>query len=118
MTHKETAYVIVKENGYYWCWNLQYKDNKIEELQSQLAEKETRIAELEDKDWYETTIKQLEKQNGRLIEQLAEKEKEQNAKAIEQLKKVDTFIISDDCYDLGDVRIEIDNQINELKGDK
>ncbi|MBO5309683.1 MAG: hypothetical protein J6A98_00575 [Clostridia bacterium] len=36
-------------------------------LKKELAEKETRIAELEDKDWYEGTIKQLEEQNERLI---------------------------------------------------
>ena len=42
-----------------------------EQLKQQLVEKETRIAELEDKDWYEGTIKQLEEQNGRLIKQLA-----------------------------------------------
>ena len=51
-----------------------YDEN--EKLKQQLAEKETRIAELEDKDWYEGTIKQLEEQNERLIKQLTEKEKE------------------------------------------
>ena len=54
-----------------------YKNNRVcDELKQQLAEKETRIAELEDKDWYEGTIKQLEEQNERLIKQLAEKDKE------------------------------------------
>lgn len=60
------------------------------EYEKQLAEKETRIAELEDKDWYEALIEQLEEQNGRLIEerynvnlQLAEKEKE-----IERLREI------------------------------
>ena len=57
-----------------------YYDKKVVDFFLQLidllAEKETRIAELEDKDWYEGTIKQLEEQNGRLIEQLAEKDKE------------------------------------------
>ena len=52
-------------------------ENKIKELEQQLAEKETRIAELEDKDWYEGTIKQLEEQNERLLNKLAEKDKKQ-----------------------------------------
>lgn len=39
-----------------------YKD-----LEAKLAEKEIHIVELEDKDWYEGTIKQLEEQNERLI---------------------------------------------------
>lgn len=46
------------------------------------AEKDTRIAELEDKDWYEACIEQLEEQNNRLIDTLKEKDKE-----IEELKK-------------------------------
>lgn len=35
----------------------------------QIAEKDKRISELEDKDWFEATIKQLEEQNGKLIEE-------------------------------------------------
>lgn len=60
------------------CTNL----GKIEELQRQLAEKDTRITELEDKDWYEACINQLEEQNNRLIDKLKEKDKE-----IERLKE-------------------------------
>lgn len=52
------------------------KDQQISNIEAKLAEKETRIAELEDKDWYEGTIKQLEEQNERLINKLAESEKE------------------------------------------
>lgn len=61
-------------NGRRYCVGCYYKtfikDNQqteIDQLKQQLAEKEKRIAELEDKDWYEATIKQLEEQNGRLI---------------------------------------------------
>ena len=60
------------------------KDNQQEEtkqLRQQLEQAQTRIKELEDKDWYEATIKQLEEQNDRLIQerdnlkqQLAEKD--------------------------------------------
>ena len=48
----------------------------VDELKQQLAEKDTRIAELEDKDWYEACIKQLEEQNNRLIDTLKEKDEE------------------------------------------
>lgn len=58
------------------------RDKTIKFLQQQLAEKDTRIAELEDKDWYEACIKQLEEQNNRLIDTLKEKDKE-----IETMKK-------------------------------
>lgn len=51
------------------------------------AEKDTRIAELEDKDWYEACIKQLEEQNDRLIDTLKEKDKE-----IEKLKQQYTIL--------------------------
>lgn len=50
--------------------------NQIDQLKQQLDEKDTRIAELEDKDWYEACIKQLEEQNNRLIDTLKEKDKE------------------------------------------
>ncbi|MBP3708336.1 MAG: hypothetical protein J6J36_07070 [Clostridia bacterium] len=45
---------------------LTYHTDDIVEL---LNEKDQRIAELEDKDWYEGVISQLEEQNGRLIRQ-------------------------------------------------
>lgn len=57
------------------------RDKTIKFLQKELAEKDTRITELEDKDWYEACIKQLEEQNNRLIDTLKEKDKE-----IERLK--------------------------------
>lgn len=57
--------------------------DQIDQLKQQLEEAQTRINELEDKDWFEATIKQLEEQNNRLIQerdnlkqQLAEKDKE------------------------------------------
>lgn len=52
-------------------------------LGEQLLEKETRIAELEDKDWYEGLIKQLEDQCGRLLEE------RDNAKQQLALKETD-----------------------------
>lgn len=62
------------------CDNLQEhlseERENIKDLEQQLAEKNQRIAELEDKDWYEACIKQLEDQNGELINELAEKDKE------------------------------------------
>lgn len=60
---------------------LKTQDQQIDQLKQQLAEKDTRITELEDKDWYEACIKQLEEQNNRLIDTLKEKDKE-----IEKLK--------------------------------
>ena len=66
---------------------LKGKDQKIDQLKQQLAEKDTRIAELEDKDWYEACIKQLKEQNNRLIDMLKEKDKE-----IEKLKQQYTIL--------------------------
>lgn len=68
---------------------------EINKLKQQLAEKDTRIAELEDKDWYEACIKQLEEQNDRLIDKIEEKDKE-----IEELKTKQklTFIHSKEDY--------------------
>lgn len=54
-----------------------YYTDEIIEL---LDEKDQRIAELEDKDWYEALIKQLEEQNERLIN-----DKENSKKAIVDL---------------------------------
>lgn len=77
------------------CGLCQYIDNKrIKELEQEVEEKKTRISELEDKDWYEGLIKQLEDQCDRLIREkenadskLIDKEKEnKNLKSI-----VDTF---------------------------
>lgn len=103
------------------------------QLKQQLAEKETRIAELEDKDWYEGTIKQLEEQNERLIKQLAEKEEELKHKhwaiksgvyiqdkisfAVEQLEKVKELCKKDMtiCEDYFAIEKILNNKIEELK---
>ena len=53
----------------------------------QLEEKETRIAELEDKDWYEATIKQLEEQNERLIKE-RDNANDQNKRVLEKLELI------------------------------
>lgn len=42
---------------------------QIEQLKQELEQAQTRIKELEDKDWYEANIKQLEEQNDRLIQE-------------------------------------------------
>lgn len=73
---------------------------KVEELKQQLAEKDTRIAELEDKDWYEACIKQLEEQNNRLIDTLKEKDKE-----IERLNTIKNSAI--ECADLFKVALSV-----------
>ena len=101
------------------AWNnlnnqLSIKNDEINELKQQLAEKETRIAELEDKDWYEETIKQLEEQNGRLIEK---RDQDKISFAVEQLEKVKTNILSNITFGIESVGImnSIDNQIKQLK---
>ena len=57
--------------------------NKMCELFEELAEKDkeieelkTRVSELQDKDWYEACIKQLEEQNDKLIKERDEMQKE------------------------------------------
>lgn len=77
---------IVKVGGY---------EYQIEELKQQLAEKEQRVAELEDKDWYEACIKQLEEQNGRLIEE-RDNYKLQLAEKNEEIKKLTLLYFGDE----------------------
>lgn len=43
--------------------------NEVKELKQQLEQAQTRISELDDKDWFEATIKQLEEQNDRFIQE-------------------------------------------------
>ena len=76
------------ENKYSWSTGAMYivKDNEnkklvdpldtlnkqakeIEELKKLVTEKETRISELEDKEWYEKTFRQLEAQCERLLKE-------------------------------------------------
>ena len=61
-----------------------FDNTEFEKLNKQLAEKEIRIAELEDKDWYEETIKQLEEQNERLITE-RDSANDQNKRVLEKL---------------------------------
>ena len=52
-----------------------YGFKNLKELKNALNERtllKTRVAELEDKDWYESTIEQLEEQNGKLIKEREE----------------------------------------------
>lgn len=77
------------------------REKTIKFLQQQLAEKDTRIAELEDKDWYEACIKQLEEQNDRLIDKLKEKDKE-----IEKLNKTLEMCKHIERYDIGEMFLE------------
>ena len=58
-------------------------ETEIDQLKHQLTEKDkenkqlkSRISELEDQDWYESCIRQLEDQNDRLIQEREEKDKE------------------------------------------
>ena len=63
------------------------KDNQqgeIKQLRQQLKQVQTRIKELEDKDWYEACIKQLEEQNDRLIQE-RDNLKQQLANKMEEL---------------------------------
>lgn len=75
------------------------------QLKQQLAEKDTRIAELEDKDWYEACIKQLEEQNNRLIDTLKEKDKE-----IERLKnlfELNNEVVINQGKEIFDLRVQV-----------
>lgn len=65
---------------------LEEKDQKISDLEAKLAEKDkeieelkTRVSELQDKDWYEKCISQLEEQNDKLIKERDEIQKELEA---------------------------------------
>lgn len=70
--------------GYELCNGAEWQDflevvNKLGKENEQLK---SRISELEDQDWYESCIRQLEEQNDRLIQ-----EREEKDKAIENLKQ-------------------------------
>lgn len=75
-------------------------NKKIKQFKKQLKEKSVRISELQDKDWYEGIIKQLEEQNGRLIKERDSLEQEVN-------KWRDGTIICKLC--------DAENNIKELK---
>ena len=97
-------------NDFLNCVEEKTKENN--QLKQQLVEKDTRIAELEDKDWFEANIKQLEEQNNRLIgklkdkdEQLAEKDKE-----IERLKnlfKLNNEVVINQGKEIFDLRVQV-----------
>lgn len=73
-----------------------YGFKNLKELENALNERnflKTRVAELEDKDWYESTIEQLEEQNDKLIKErenliraFGRKIKEENKEAFDALK--------------------------------
>ena len=53
-----------------------------------LNDQDKRIKELEDKDWYEQCVKQLEEQNTRLLQENQQLKQSQNQIAIEELEKL------------------------------
>lgn len=87
-------------------------------LQKTLVEKDKEIEnlteELDDKNFCRDFV-DLYTENRLKTQLLNENWKDKISFAIEQLEKVDEFIKSGYCFDLGDVRIEIDNQIKQLK---
>ena len=73
-----------------------YGFKNLKELKNALNERtllKTRVVELEDKDWYESTIEQLEEQNGKLIKESEDliralgKKVEENKEAFDALKE-------------------------------
>ena len=53
-----------------------YQHDKLSEKDKEIDELKTRVSELQDKDWYEACIKQLEEQNDKLIKERDEIRKE------------------------------------------
>lgn len=83
----------------------QNKYDEVEEFKQQLAEKDEEAQEI-----YE--MYNQERKKNWLYNR---KNQDKISFAVERLEKIDKFIKSSDCFDLGDVRIEIDNQIKQLK---
>ena len=75
----------------------------IADLEAKLAEKEEKIEEVK-KWWAYQYNREMKNQH-----------QEKISFALEQLEKIDKFVKSGYCFDLGDVRNEIDNQIKQLK---
>lgn len=79
-----------------------YGFKNLKELEDALNERnflKTRVVELEDKDWYESTIEQLEEQNGKLIKEredliraLGKKIVEENKEAFEVLGDWEKYV--------------------------
>ena len=98
---------------------LNQQDKRIKELENYLDE------EIESNVNLYNLQSKTEQENQQLKKQLAEKEKEQNQKAIEQLEKVKEIIDKNCFYNMsGDCRIfyklevdyQINQRINKLKG--
>lgn len=94
------------------------KDQKIADLEAKLAESEEKNKELVKALNGEVFINyKVPMENAQLKQQLAEKDKEQNQKAIEQLEKVKELCIKDMtiCEDYFAIEKILDQQIKELK---
>ena len=59
-----------------WMRTCDELQEHLKEQEEEIKELKTRISELEDKDWYEACIKQLEEQNDKLIKERNEIQKE------------------------------------------
>lgn len=59
-----------------FCKFCEKYEHQLAEKDKEIKELKTRISELEDKDWYEACIKQLEEQNDKLIKERDEIQKE------------------------------------------
>ncbi len=103
------------------CENLQ---EHLKEQEEEIKELKTRISELQDKDWYEACIKQLEEQNNKLIKERDELafEKRNVFGLIEKMEIKVAEVTKEKIQKIrkqvcDEIRNAIDNENNELWGD-
>lgn len=108
--------IITHNNGVVETRETFYTEETIQQLRHQLEQAQTRISELEDKDWYQANIKQLEEQNDRLIQE-RDNLKQQLANKMEELH-IAYCSIEDVKTKNGELKARLeekDKEIEELK---
>lgn len=87
------------------------------DLEQEIKELKTRISELEDKDWYESCIKQLEEQNDKLIKERDEIQKELETSVDywknEVFKKIEVKLTGVTKEKIQEIRKQVCNEIRE-----
>lgn len=95
----------------------QLEESGILEENKEIEELKTRISELEDKDWYEACIKQLEEQNDKLIKERDEIQKELETSVNywknEVFKKIEVKLTGVTKEKIQEIRKQVCDEIRE-----
>ena len=94
-----------------------YQHDKLSEKDKEIEELKTRVSELQDKDWYEACIKQLEEQNDKLIKERDEMQKELETSVDywknEVFKKIEVKLTGVTKEKIQEIRKQVCDEIRE-----